>query len=86
MPVSEAQDEHAREFASRAMHGGLRVEVAHEGSLGLRIREAAKRKVPFIAVIGANEAASGQVSLRLRDGHPLAPLPADAALERIRAL
>ncbi|GIH06447.1 threonine--tRNA ligase [Rhizocola hellebori] len=86
LPVGAAQDVAAREFADRAMREGLRVEIAHEGSLGLRVREAVKRKVPFIAVIGAKEAASGQVALRLRDGSELPPLPADAALERIRAL
>ncbi len=84
LPVSEAQDKHARDFADAAMRDGLRVEVAHQGSLGLRIREAAKRKVPYIAVIGASEADSGQVSLRLRDGRELAGLPIAEALSMIR--
>jgi threonyl-tRNA synthetase len=65
------------------MRSGLRVEVAHNGSLGLRIREAVKRKVPYVAVIGASEAAGGQVSLRLRDGQELPPLPVEVALARI---
>jgi threonyl-tRNA synthetase len=83
LPVGQAQDEQAREFAARAMRSGLRVEVAHNGSLGLRIREAVKRKVPYVAVIGASEAAGGQVSLRLRDGQELPPLPVEVALARI---
>jgi threonyl-tRNA synthetase len=33
-----------------------------------------------VAVIGAREAASGAVSLRLRDGRELDPMPAPAAL------
>jgi len=37
-----------------------------EGSLGARIR--AHRRVPYVAVIGAAEAAAGTVSVRLRDG------------------
>jgi threonyl-tRNA synthetase len=42
--------------------------------------------VPYQAVIGASEAAAGQVALRLRDGRRLPALPASGALARIRAL
>lgn len=83
LPVSQAQEGQARGFAERALRAGLRVEAAHDGSLGLRIREAARRKVPYIAVIGAAEAAAGQVSLRLRDGQALEPLPEPQALALI---
>ncbi|HYN92381.1 MAG TPA: threonine--tRNA ligase, partial [Pilimelia sp.] len=35
---------------------------------------------PYAAVVGAREAAAGQVALRLRDGRALAPMPAAAAI------
>jgi threonyl-tRNA synthetase len=47
--------------------------VAYDGSLGARIRPA--RRVPYLAVIGAREAAAGEVALRLRDGSELPPRP-----------
>ena len=68
---------------SSALDQGLRAELPHRssGSLGARIREA--RLVPYQAVIGAKEAAAGQVALRLRDGRRLEPRPASEVLARI---
>ena len=43
------------------------------------------RLVPYQAIIGAAEAASGDVSLRLRDGRKLPPMAAAEALGRISA-
>ncbi|MEU6984964.1 threonine--tRNA ligase [Streptomyces sp. NPDC046324] len=86
LPVSESERAVAEALAARCVQRGLRAEVAgpDRGSLGARVREA--RLVPYQAVIGAREAADGLVALRLRDGHRLAPLPADEALRRIEGL
>src|SRR3712207_6913065 len=51
-----------------------------EGSLAARVRDSARRRVPYAAVIGAREAADGLVSLRLRDGRSVEPLPVAGAL------
>ena len=48
--------------------------------MGLRIREAAQQKVPYVAVIGAREAVDDEVSLRLRGG---AQLPAMRSAEAL---
>ena len=61
---------------------GLRIEVVPDGSLGARIRAA--RKVPFVAVVGAQEAAGGTVSLRSRDGS-VQVLSAAAALSLLES-
>ncbi|GAA4694768.1 threonine--tRNA ligase [Phytohabitans rumicis] len=68
-------------FFRAAVEAGLRAQVAAEGSLGSRVRDAAHRRVPYAAVIGAREAADGRVSLRLRDGRALDAMPAPEALE-----
>ncbi|MDI6097718.1 threonine--tRNA ligase [Actinoplanes sp. NEAU-A12] len=81
LPVGADQDAAAREFAAEA--ADLRVEVLHDGSVGARIRKC--RRVPYIAVIGAREAAERQVALRLRDGRRLDPMPGAAAIASIRA-
>jgi threonyl-tRNA synthetase len=83
LPVSADQDDAAARLCRDAVGAGLRAELAAEGSLGARIRAAAMRKVPYAAVLGPREAASGQVALRLRDGRELAPVPAPEALDRI---
>jgi threonyl-tRNA synthetase len=94
VPVSDGQAGPAAEFERAAVVAGLRVEIAAEGSMGARVRAAALRKIPYVAVIGAREAANGRVALRLRDGRQLDPMPvADAvaliagvAASRSRAL
>ncbi len=58
LPVGAGSDGAARSFESRCLEAGLRVERWSEGSVALRVREAAKRRVPYVAVIGAREEAS----------------------------
>jgi threonyl-tRNA synthetase len=54
--------------------------------VGARIREAAARKVPYIAVIGPREAADETVALRLRDGRQLPPKPVGEAIALVAAV
>ncbi|MFV2103781.1 threonine--tRNA ligase [Micromonospora sp. LOL_024] len=75
LPVGDGQAGVAVDLARRATEVGLRVEVDHGGSLGARVRDAARRRIPYVAVLGAREAADGRVALRLRDGRALEPLP-----------
>jgi threonyl-tRNA synthetase len=85
LPVSDDQLEVAAAVVRSAIASGLRAEVggAGQGSLGARIRSA--RLVPYTAVIGAAEAATGQVALRLRDGRQLGKLRTEAALAGVCA-
>jgi threonyl-tRNA synthetase len=83
VPVGEAQAGDAADLVRRCAEADLRAEPALDGSLGARIRRAAERKVPYVAVIGAKEAAAGEVALRLRDGRQLDPLPVGRALALI---
>ena len=84
LPLGAEQDARARAFVEAAVAAGLRAELAVEGSLGARIRDAVRRRIPYAAVIGAREAAAGAVALRLRDGRSLDPMPVAAALAAIR--
>jgi len=80
VPVSDGQAGAAAEFERAAVVAGLRVDVAAEGSMGARVRAAALRKIPYVAVIGAREAADCRVALRLRDGRQLDSIPVADAL------
>ncbi|WMX44968.1 threonine--tRNA ligase [Streptomyces roseicoloratus] len=84
LPVSDDAYEAADRVAARAAGLGLRAEVVgpEQGTLGARVR--AVRLVPYQAVIGAKEAAGDRVSVRLRDGRRLDPLPVGELLGRIK--
>ncbi|WFR72835.1 His/Gly/Thr/Pro-type tRNA ligase C-terminal domain-containing protein [Prescottella defluvii] len=62
---------------------GLRAHAVDrgDGTLGARIRSS--RRVPYQAVIGAEEAANGHVALRLRDGRRIDSRPVDDVLRDI---
>ena len=83
LPVGDGQAAAARAVLSEAMDLGLRAELAAGGSLGARIR--LHRLVPYQAVIGDAEASGGELSLRLRDGQRLPPMPVAEALGRMAA-
>jgi threonyl-tRNA synthetase len=83
VPVSDGEVDAAAGMARRAVEAGLRAEVAAEGSLGARVRAAAMRKIPYVAVIGPREGADGRVALRLRDGRRPDPVPVDDAIRLI---
>jgi threonyl-tRNA synthetase len=83
LPVGESEADAAREFHELCLELGLRSEVfdSERGSLGARIREA--RLVPYQAVIGGREAASGAVAIRLRDGRKVEPMSVAEAGKRM---
>jgi threonyl-tRNA synthetase len=76
LPVHDSQRGAAEKLYQAAMNRGLRAELWADGSLGARVRRAAERRVPHVAVIGEREAAAGAVALRGRE-----PQPAEVALE-----
>ncbi|MDW5326361.1 threonine--tRNA ligase [Plantactinospora sp. KLBMP9567] len=80
LPVGPEQVAAAEAFRRDCVLAGLRAELVVDGSLGARIRDAARRRVPYAAVLGAREVAAGQVALRLRDGRGVDPMAAPDAL------
>ena len=83
LPIAAEQEEAAWAVHRAGLEAGLRVVVSSGGSLGSRIRESAVRKVPYAAVIGPRESASGQVAVRLRDGRELPPMPVGHLLDLV---
>jgi threonyl-tRNA synthetase len=61
LPVGPDQDAAARELVDELLAAGLRAQPESAGSLGARIRASRRRRDCLIAVIGADEAAAGQV-------------------------
>ncbi len=83
LPVSCEEGAAAQAWADRLAAAGLRADVDGHDSLAKRIARAHARAVPFQAVIGPREAASGSVTLRSREGQ-LAWLQDAALAELVR--
>jgi threonyl-tRNA synthetase len=84
LAVGAGEHDAAYRLADEAVGRGLRAEVWADGSLGSRIRRAAERRVPHLAVIGPREAVGGLISLRDgRSGDQRPALPVPEALEML---
>ncbi len=70
LPITDKQLDCARGVAGRLRAAGLRVDLdGRSEKINLKIREAQLQKVPYMLVVGAREAESGQVAVRhRRDG------------------
>jgi threonyl-tRNA synthetase len=66
-PISEHQFEYAKEVAAQLRASGLRIEVDESNEkLGYKIRHWKTQKVPYILVVGKQEAADGSVNVNER--------------------
>ncbi|HEX5204177.1 MAG TPA: threonine--tRNA ligase [Actinoplanes sp.] len=83
LPVAAAQIPEASAFCRAAIEAGLRAEVLDDGSIGGRVRIAAGRKIPYVAIVGKREAAENLIALRLRDGRQVPAMPAAEAIALI---
>ena len=67
LPVAAAHRPYAEEVAGRLRSQGLRVEVAAaDEPLGKRVRAGKVAKVPYVLVVGDNDAANGTVGVNAR--------------------
>ncbi len=67
IPVSNAYEAYAREVEEALLAGGIRAESdLRNEKMGYKIREAQLEKVPYMLIVGENEAGSGTVSVRKR--------------------
>jgi len=85
LPVSQAFEAYARELEDKIREAGVRVvaDLRNE-KLGYKIREAQLEKVPYMLVVGENEAAAGTVSVRRRGEGDIGAEPIDAFIARIK--
>ncbi len=69
IPITDNQNEYAENLVRQLRDQGIRVSADLSAQrMNAKIREAQLMKVPYMLVVGENEAAAGQVSLRVRDG------------------
>ncbi len=69
IPITDNQNEYAEKVVASLREHGLRVSADLSAQrMNAKIRDAQLMKVPYMLVVGENEAKAGQVSLRVRDG------------------
>lgn len=76
IPITDGQNEYATSIADKLKAARVRAsaDLGTERMNG-KIRQAQLMKVPYMLVVGANEAEAGVVSLRMRDGSQLNNIP-----------
>ncbi|MBI4568997.1 MAG: threonine--tRNA ligase [Planctomycetes bacterium] len=85
LPITDADHGYCRDVAAKLTAEGFRVETDWRNEkVGAKIREASLEKVPYMLIIGASEAQSGQVAVRKRGEGDLGPRPFSAFLDEIR--
>jgi threonyl-tRNA synthetase len=84
-PITDRHVAVAREVRDRLVAAGLRVEVdASNERISYKIRRAVLEHVPYMAVVGDREAASGTVAVRSRSAGDLGPMPLESFIERLQ--
>jgi threonyl-tRNA synthetase len=69
IPITDPQNEYAEKIACQLRDQDLRASADTSAQrMNAKIRSAQLMKVPYMLVVGENEAQAGQVSLRVRDG------------------
>ncbi len=93
IPITDAQNDYAHEVRRqleaadvRNASNGLRVEVDNASErMQKKILFAQQKKIPYMLVVGKQEAADGTVAIRLRDGTDLGAKPISWLIERLKA-
>ena len=85
IPITDSQNEYAQKVVTQLRQQGLRVSADMSAQrMNAKIRAAQLMKVPYMLVVGENEASAGQVSLRVRDGSRADNIPLADFLTRAK--
>ena len=88
LPVADRHHAYAFRIADRLRAEGYRVELldAHDDTLGARVRRAKLEKVPYVLVVGDDDAADGTVGVNARGtDQPERGVAVDAFVTRLGA-
>jgi threonyl-tRNA synthetase len=84
LPITDKQEGYANELCAKMKGAGIRVSVDDRNEkIGYKIREAQMEKVPYMLVVGANEAEAGLVAVRRRDQGDMGTMNADEFIQTL---
>jgi len=86
IPIADRHISYAEETAEIFFSAGLRVTVDSRGDrMNAKIRDAQKKKIPYMLVVGDQEAENGTLAPRLRSGERLEAMSVEALLARMQS-
>jgi len=84
VPITDVQEEYAKTITARLIERGIRAKIdIRREKMQSKIRDAEMQKVPYIAVIGAKEAAVDSVAVRMRREGDQGVVAIDQFIERL---
>ena len=83
IPVSEKSNEYARIVAQKFKEFRVKIDDSDE-RIGYKIRNAQLQKVPYMMILGENEASSNTISIRKRNGEEIKDLSFDDVYKMIK--
>lgn len=84
IPVADAYNDYLDDVLAKLTVRGIRTELdAGDERMQKKIRNAQRQKVPFMLIVGEQDAAAGTVSFRFRDGSQRNGVAIDEAIEFI---
>jgi threonyl-tRNA synthetase len=87
LPISEKHHDYADKVKTRLDAAGIRCKSdLRNEKIGYKIREAQLKKVPFMLIVGDNEKASGNLSVRSRSEGDLGSSSIEAFIGRVLEL
>jgi threonyl-tRNA synthetase len=85
IPISEKFKEYAQKIETSLKESGIRTELNDsDESLGKRIREAEKQKIPYMLVVGEKEESAASVAVRKRGEKKQEIMKLDDFIEKIK--
>jgi threonyl-tRNA synthetase len=86
IPIADRHSAYAHEVAARLQPAGIRVEIDDStDTMGAKIRRSQLHKVPYMLVVGDEEASAGTVSVRRRTGEEIRGVTVDDLVGKLKA-
>jgi len=83
--ITDEQEEYVKGIYGRLIDEGIRAELdTRNEKLGMKIREASVRKIPYMVVVGNKEKEAEVITVRVRDGGELKNIALKDFVDRIR--
>ena len=85
MNIAESSQPYAKQIAEKLENAGIRVTLDDRNEkIGYKIREGASMKLPYMVVLGDQEAQNGTITVRMRGNKELKDITVDEFIARVK--